>query len=65
MNKEMNKEMRRALQVHRGSTERDRASTAGGWSVADAFDCQDALRTRFTENWCKMLITGEHVKPLL
>jgi len=30
-----------------------------------AFDCQDALRTRFTENWCKMLITGEHVEPLL
>jgi hypothetical protein len=30
-----------------------------------AVDCQDALRTRFTEERCKMLITVEHVKPLL
>jgi hypothetical protein len=28
-------------------------------------NCQDALRTRFTENWCKTLISGEHVKPLV
>ena len=26
---------------------------------------QDALRTRFIENWCKVLQTGEHSKPLL
>ena len=27
--------------------------------------CQDALRTRFTENWCEMVMTGEYVKPLV
>jgi hypothetical protein len=26
---------------------------------------QDALRTRFIENWCKVVQTGEHSKPLL
>ena len=29
------------------------------------FSLQDALRTRFIENWCKMLQTVEHSKPLL
>ena len=26
---------------------------------------QDALRTRFTEDQCKMVTAGEHVKPLV
>ena len=26
---------------------------------------QDALRTRFIENWCKVVQTVEHSKPLL
>jgi len=26
--------------------------------------CSDALRTRFIENWCKVLQTREHSKPL-
>ena len=26
---------------------------------------QDALRTRFIENWCKVVQTGEYSKPLL
>ena len=28
-------------------------------------DLQDALRTRFIENWCKVVQTVEHSKPLL
>lgn len=33
--------------------------------LPDAVHSQDALRTRFTENQCKMPITAEYVKPLL
>jgi hypothetical protein len=37
----------------------------GAGALPMAFDCQDALRTRFTEKWCETLITDEHVKPLV
>ena len=51
--------------ARRGSTERDRARTARAGALSMAVHCQDALRTRSTENWCEMLITGESVKPLV
>jgi hypothetical protein len=37
----------------------------GAGALPMAFDCQDALRTRFTEKWCETLITDEHVKSLV
>jgi transposase-like protein len=38
------------------------------WDVSDwerQVALQDALRTRFIENWCKVVQTVEHSKPLL
>ena len=51
--------------AHRGSTGRDRARTARIGASPMVVYCQDALRTRFTENWCEMVMTGEYVKPLV
>jgi hypothetical protein len=53
------------LAVRRDPAEADRACTARVGASPMVVNCQDALRTRFTENWCKMVITGEHVKPLV
>ena len=39
---------------------RDAANEDGSLAVS-----QDALRTRFIENWCKVVQTVEHSNPLL
>ena len=61
MNKEMKKKLRMTLQVHRGRLKETVRPRQGAGALPMAFHCQDALRTRFTEKWCKKLITGEHV----
>ena len=65
MSKEMKKKLRMTLHVHRGRLKETVRPRQGAGALPMAFHCQDALRTRFTEKWCKKLITGEHVKPLV
>ncbi len=53
---------------HRVATSRFAQAVGDAWDVSD-WECQlalqDALRTRFIENWCKVVQTVEYSKPLL